>query len=108
LEFYRRSAALSRQVAEVDRAHQQHARYWADREQAKAEELAAQPGKPGRHGGAADADAIPATLERAHDALKAARPEGGPRRNGGWRTTGRRRRCTRKWPKWTGDTITKR
>ena len=39
--YYERSAALYRQIAEIDRGHHHEALYWAEREQHKATELAA-------------------------------------------------------------------
>jgi hypothetical protein len=39
--YYERSAALYRQIAEIDRGHHHEASYWAEREQNKATELAA-------------------------------------------------------------------
>lgn len=38
-EFYRRSAAVYAEVAEIDRGHHHEALYWAHREQRKADEL---------------------------------------------------------------------
>jgi hypothetical protein len=42
LEYYRRSAAVYAEVAEVDRGHHHEALYWAAREREKADELAGQ------------------------------------------------------------------
>jgi hypothetical protein len=41
LAFYRRSAAVYAEIAEIDRGHHHEALYWATRERAKADELAA-------------------------------------------------------------------
>jgi hypothetical protein len=40
LAYYRRSAALYAEVAEVDRGHHHEALYWANRERAKADKIA--------------------------------------------------------------------
>ncbi len=40
--YYERSAALYREIAEIDRGHHHEALYWADREQGKATKIAAQ------------------------------------------------------------------
>jgi hypothetical protein len=40
--YYERSAALYRQIAEIDRGHHHEALYWAEREQKKATEIAEQ------------------------------------------------------------------
>lgn len=40
LVYYRRSAAIYAEVAEVDRGHHHEALYWANRERAKANQLA--------------------------------------------------------------------
>ncbi|WP_037294718.1 AMED_5909 family protein [Saccharomonospora azurea] len=37
--YYLRSARVYAEVAEIDRAHHHEARYWADRERRKAEEI---------------------------------------------------------------------
>jgi hypothetical protein len=42
LRYYRRSAAVYAEVAELDRGHHHEARYWASREEAKANVVAAQ------------------------------------------------------------------
>lgn len=39
--YYERSAALYREIAEIDRGHHHEALYWADREQKKVTEMAA-------------------------------------------------------------------
>jgi hypothetical protein len=39
--YYERSAALYREIAEIDRGHHHEALYWADREQRSADEIAA-------------------------------------------------------------------
>ncbi|MGH4024139.1 MAG: AMED_5909 family protein [Pseudonocardiaceae bacterium] len=39
--YYERSAALYREIAEIDRGHHHEAIYWADREQKSAEEITA-------------------------------------------------------------------
>ena len=39
--YYERSAALYREIAEIDRGHHHEALYWADREQQSADEIAA-------------------------------------------------------------------
>jgi hypothetical protein len=41
-EFYLRSAEVYRRVAEVDRFHHHEALYWANREQEKADQIAAE------------------------------------------------------------------
>jgi hypothetical protein len=41
LRFYRHSAAVYAEIAEIDRGHHHEALYWATRERAKADELAA-------------------------------------------------------------------
>jgi hypothetical protein len=41
LKYYRRSAAVYAEVAEIDRGHHHEALYWANRERAKANELQA-------------------------------------------------------------------
>jgi hypothetical protein len=41
LRFYRHSAAIYAEIAEIDRGHHHEALYWATRERAKADELAA-------------------------------------------------------------------
>ncbi len=41
-EYYRRSAATCARVAEIDRGHHHEALYWADRENRRANEIAAQ------------------------------------------------------------------
>lgn len=41
LTFYRRSAAIYAEIAEIDRGHHHEALYWATRERARADELAA-------------------------------------------------------------------
>lgn len=41
VKYYRRSAAVYADVAEVDRGHHHEAMYWANREQRKANELQA-------------------------------------------------------------------
>lgn len=38
--YYERSAALYREIAEIDRGHHHEAVYWAEREQKKATEIA--------------------------------------------------------------------
>jgi len=38
--YYRRSAALYAEIAEVDRGHHHEALYWASRERRRAEEIA--------------------------------------------------------------------
>lgn len=40
VDFHRRSAAVYPEVAEVDRGHHHEARYWADREERRADEVA--------------------------------------------------------------------
>jgi hypothetical protein len=40
LAYYRRSAALYAEVAEVDRGHHHEALYWSSREERKAREIA--------------------------------------------------------------------
>jgi hypothetical protein len=40
LRYYRRSAAVYAEVAEIDRGHHHEALYWANRERAKAEKIA--------------------------------------------------------------------
>ncbi|MGH4026628.1 MAG: AMED_5909 family protein [Pseudonocardiaceae bacterium] len=42
--YYERSAALYRQIAEIDRGHHHEALYWAEREQSKATEITAKIG----------------------------------------------------------------
>jgi hypothetical protein len=42
LAYYRRSAAMYAEVAEIDRGHHHEARYWANRERAKANTIAAE------------------------------------------------------------------
>lgn len=42
LTYYRRSAAIYAEVAEIDRGHHHEALYWVSRERAKAEELQAE------------------------------------------------------------------
>lgn len=42
LSYYRRSAAVYAEVAEIDRGHHHECLYWANREAAKAHELAAE------------------------------------------------------------------
>jgi hypothetical protein len=42
LKYYRRSAAVYAEVAEVDRGHHHEALYWANRERAKANEIEAE------------------------------------------------------------------
>ena len=37
--YYERSAALYREIAEIDRGHHHEALYWADREQKSADEI---------------------------------------------------------------------
>ena len=39
LKYYRRSAAVYAEVAEIDRGHHHEAMYWANRERAKANNL---------------------------------------------------------------------
>ncbi|HEX2298462.1 MAG TPA: AMED_5909 family protein [Pseudonocardiaceae bacterium] len=39
--YYERSAALYRDIAEIDRGHHHEALYWADREQKSADEITA-------------------------------------------------------------------
>jgi type II secretory pathway component PulM len=46
LEYYRRSAALYVEIAQVDPGHDGEAMYWAQREARRAEELAARLGLP--------------------------------------------------------------
>src|SRR5690349_1371528 len=46
LTYYRRSAAIYAEVAEVDRGHHHEALYWATRERRKANDLAAELAKP--------------------------------------------------------------
>ena|SRR5437660_7103260 len=41
LRYYRRSAAVYAEVAEIDRGHHHEALYWANRERAKANDLQA-------------------------------------------------------------------
>lgn len=54
LTYYRRSASVYAEVAEVDRGHHHEAMYWANRERAKATSLQAEissgPGKPAVQG----------------------------------------------------------
>jgi hypothetical protein len=45
LVYYRRSAAMYAEVAEIDRGHHHEAMYWASRERAKANKLAVAIGK---------------------------------------------------------------
>lgn len=88
VSYYRRSAAVYRQVAEIDRDHNGHALYWAGREQAKADGLASRADTPN---GVAVAnpdhkrrgkirERMPSKLEEAHDTLRALQPaeEAGP------------------------------
>jgi hypothetical protein len=42
LRYYRRSAAVYAEVAEIDRGHHHEALYWANRERAKGEKIAAE------------------------------------------------------------------
>lgn len=86
ISYYRRSAVVYRQVAEVDADHHQHAVYWADRERAKANVLTAQADNAGTgskslrrngHQSKVDPAAIPASLEEAHELLNKARPKAG-------------------------------
>jgi hypothetical protein len=42
LAYYQRSAALYAELAEIDRGHHHECLYWAEREQGKAQEIAAQ------------------------------------------------------------------
>ena len=42
LAYYQRSAALYAELAEIDRGHHHECLYWAEREQEKANEIAAQ------------------------------------------------------------------
>lgn len=86
IAYYRRSAAVYWQVAEVDHDHRQHAAYWADRERAKANVLTAQAENAGtksasrrRNGQQSKVDptVIPASLEEAHELLSKARPKAG-------------------------------
>ncbi|MCA1694409.1 MAG: hypothetical protein LC749_06620 [Actinobacteria bacterium] len=42
LAYYQRSAALYTELAEIDRGHHHECLYWAEREQEKAKEIAAQ------------------------------------------------------------------
>lgn len=55
LKYYRRSAALYAEIAEIDRSHHHEALYWANRERAKAKDLEADitknPDPPCRRGG---------------------------------------------------------
>lgn len=53
LTYYRRSAAVYAEVAEIDRGHHHEALYWASREERKAREIAEQhhESKPDRRGG---------------------------------------------------------
>lgn len=39
--YYERSAALYREIAEIDRGHHHEALYWADREQEQADQITA-------------------------------------------------------------------
>ena len=90
VEYHRRSSAVYRQVAEVDRGHRGHALYWAEREKAKADDLTVQltspnevsPGeqrstcragrKPSR---SIKAASTPTRLDGAQDALVPLQPE---------------------------------
>ena len=42
LAYYQRSAALYAELAEIDRGHHHECLYWSEREQEKANEIAAQ------------------------------------------------------------------
>jgi hypothetical protein len=48
LQYYRRSAAVYAEVAEIDRGHHHEARYWANREEAKANAITARVAKKPR------------------------------------------------------------
>jgi hypothetical protein len=89
VSYYRRSSTVYRHVAEVDPGHQAHARYWADREKAKADLLVSQTstGATGRRKAkiseaAASNTAVippnlkgmPSSLEQAHEVLSKTRP----------------------------------
>jgi hypothetical protein len=55
LAYYRRSAALYAEVAEVDRGHHHEALYWASRERRKAQEIEDRLQESGRGGASGDA-----------------------------------------------------
>jgi hypothetical protein len=83
VSFRVQAAQVYWRVAEVDPGHQWHARYWANRESAYAEELRSfpdtmDPPASTRHHGRRHATAgetsMPATLQQAHEVLGEARP----------------------------------
>jgi hypothetical protein len=73
LSFYRRSSAVYREVAEIDHEHRGHALYWAEREHANAQRLAARSTESSRSRNGKTAVG-PTTLEQVHSALAAMRP----------------------------------
>jgi hypothetical protein len=75
LAFYRRNAAVYREVSEVDHDHRGHALYWAEREHAHAELLAVHPAETSPR--PTSKTSVPATLERAHNAVAEVRPAAG-------------------------------
>ncbi|HEV8556973.1 MAG TPA: AMED_5909 family protein [Actinophytocola sp.] len=78
LNFHLRSSAVYRQVAEVDDGHHGEALYWAQREKAKADELAVRPAGARTRGrrGKGELASMPTSLAQAHEAVSTVQPSG--------------------------------